>query len=202
MPHELREGLPAPIRATWDGKGVNFALFSEHATKVELCLFDSVDSTKPSRTIPLPDRTDLVFHGYFPDVEPGQLYGYRVHGPFDPVAGHRFNPAKILLDPYAKAIGRDAKWDNSLFGYQAGKDDLSINETLTRTIITGATALLALSGLAIFGGSALRDFSIVLMFGIAIGTYSSIYIASPIVLLWGVKRGEEAEVITPQGARP
>jgi preprotein translocase SecF subunit len=80
--------------------------------------------------------------------------------------------------------------------------DLSINETLTRTIITGATALLALSGLAIFGGSALRDFSIVLMFGIAVGTYSSIYIASPIVLLWGVKRGEEAEVITPHGARP
>ena len=80
--------------------------------------------------------------------------------------------------------------------------DHSINETLTRTVITGMTALLALSGLAIFGGEALRDFSLVLMFGIAIGTYSSIYIASPVVLLWGVKRGEEVEIITPQGARP
>ena len=122
---ELRgwPGRPYPLGATWDGAGVNFALFSEHATKVELCLFDSVSSTAPARTIPLPDRTDLVFHGYFPDVEPGQLYGYRVHGPFDPRAGHRFNPNKILLDPYAKAVGRDVRWDDSLFGYPIGKDN-------------------------------------------------------------------------------
>jgi glycogen operon protein len=115
------------LGATYDGAGVNFAIFSEHATKVELCLFDSVDSQAPSRTIPLPDRTDLVFHGYFPDVDPGQLYGYRVHGPFDPKTGHRFNPNKVLLDPYAKAIGRDVRWDDSLFGYQMGGDDLTFD---------------------------------------------------------------------------
>jgi glycogen operon protein len=107
---------------------VNFALFSENATKVELCLFDSRKSVHPSRVIVLPDKTDMVWHGYMPDIEPGQLYGYRVHGPFDPKVGHRFNPAKILLDPYAKAIGRDLRWDDSLFGYPMGKDDLQRDE--------------------------------------------------------------------------
>src|SRR4051812_2948631 len=121
-------GKPYPLGATYDGAGVNFALFAEYATKVELCLFDSPDSTAPSKTIPLPDRTDLVFHGYFPDVEAGQLYGYRVHGPYDPNNGHRFNPAKILLDPYAKAIGRDLRWDPALFGYKLGEDDTTFND--------------------------------------------------------------------------
>ena len=114
--------------ATWDGAGVNFALFAEHATKVELCLFDSVEDTKESQRIALPEQTDLVWHGYFPDIEPGQLYGYRVHGPYDPKEGHRFNPNKVLLDPYAKAIGRDLKWDDSLFGYKVGADDLTFDE--------------------------------------------------------------------------
>jgi glycogen operon protein len=121
-------GRPYPQGATWDGSGTNFALFSENATKVELCLFDSVDDKKESKRITLPEHTDLVWHGYFPDIEPGQLYGYRVHGPYDPKKGHRFNPNKIVLDPYAKAIGRDVKWDDSLFGYRIGKDDLSFDD--------------------------------------------------------------------------
>jgi isoamylase len=123
-------GRSYPLGATWDGAGVNFALFSEHATKVELCLFDSPDETKESQRIVLPDFTDQVWHGYFPDVEPGQLFGYRVHGPYEPARGHRFNPNKVLLDPYTKAIGRDLKWDDSLFGYKLGDGaaDLSIDE--------------------------------------------------------------------------
>src|ERR1044071_5214133 len=97
-------GSTYPLGATWDGAGVNFALVSEAATKVELCLFDSVDATRESRVIPLTEHTDMVWHAYLPEVRPGQLYGYRVHGPYKPQAGHRFNPAKLLLDPYAKAI--------------------------------------------------------------------------------------------------
>src|SRR5581483_9806023 len=113
-------GRPYPLGATWDGAGVNFALFSEHATKVELCLFDALDAERESLSIPLPEHTDQVWHAYLPDVLPEQLYGYRVHGPYEPAKGHRFNPAKVLLDPYAKAIGRDLKWDDSLFGYKIG----------------------------------------------------------------------------------
>jgi len=121
-------GRPYPLGATFDGAGVNFALFSEHATKVELCLFDAWDAKEPSTCIPLPEYTDMVWHGYLPDVEPGQLYGYRVHGPFDPANGHRFNPNKIVLDPYAKAIGRQPTWDGSMFAYEQGKDDLTFDK--------------------------------------------------------------------------
>src|SRR2546423_2930333 len=121
-------GKPYPLGATWDGAGVNFAVFSEHATKIELCLFDAVDGARESRCVTLPEYTDMVWHGYFPDLEPGQLYGFRVHGPYDPANGHRFNPNKVILDPYAKAIGRDVKWDDSLFGYTIGSDDLSLDE--------------------------------------------------------------------------
>jgi isoamylase len=113
-------GRSYPLGATWDGAGVNFALFSEHADKVELCLFDAADVTAPSHTIVLPEQTDQVWHCYLPDVQPDQLYGYRVHGPYDPQSGHRFNPAKVVLDPYAKAIGRMLRWDDSLFGYKLG----------------------------------------------------------------------------------
>jgi glycogen operon protein len=123
-------GRPYPLGATWDGAGVNFALFSEHATKVELCLFDAVDATKESRRITLPEQTDQVWHAYLPDVLPEQLYGYRVHGPYEPLKGHRFNPNKVLLDPYAKAIGRDLRWEDALFGYKVGDKtaDLSFDE--------------------------------------------------------------------------
>jgi isoamylase len=119
-PMRIWRGAPYPLGATFDGAGVNFALFSEHATKVELCLFDSADDTKESHRIPLPERTYRVWHGYFPDLKPGQLYGYRVHGPYLPDEGHRFNPAKMLLDPYAKAIARNLTWDDALFGYVVG----------------------------------------------------------------------------------
>jgi isoamylase len=123
-------GRPFPLGATWDGAGVNFSLFAENATKVELCLFDGPEATKESMCITLREQTAQVWHNYFPDIIPGQLYGYRVHGPFEPEKGHRFNPRKLLLDPYAKAIARDLKWDDSLFGYelQHPDADLTVDE--------------------------------------------------------------------------
>ncbi len=126
----VRPGRPYPLGATWDGIGVNFALFSEHATKVELCLFDGPDSHAASHTISLCERTDQVWHAYLPDVIPGQLYGYRVHGPYEPGNGHRFNPNKVLLDPYAKLVGRQPKWDDAVFAYKLGDEqaDLSFDE--------------------------------------------------------------------------
>jgi glycogen operon protein len=123
-------GRPYPLGATWDGAGVNFALFSEHATKVELCLFESPESDKESQRITLQEHDDQVWHCYLPDTLPGQLYGYRVHGPYEPKNGHRFNPTKVVLDPYAKAVGRDLRWDDSLFGYKVGdpEADLSFDD--------------------------------------------------------------------------
>src|SRR6201988_1036619 len=123
-------GQPYPLGPTWDGKGVNFALFSEHASRVELCLFDSIEADKEAHRIPLPEFTDQVWHAYLPEVLPGQLYGYRVHGPYEPAKGHRFNPHKVLLDPYAKSIGRDLCWDDAVFGYKVGDkaQDLSLDE--------------------------------------------------------------------------
>jgi glycogen operon protein len=114
------QGRPYPLGATWDGNGVNFALFSEHAEAVDLCLFDAPDATEEAACIRLSERKDMVWHCYLPDVKPGQLYGYRVHGPYDQSKGHRFNERKILLDPYARAIGRDVRWDDALFGYKVG----------------------------------------------------------------------------------
>lgn len=113
-------GSPCPLGANWEGMGVNFALFSENATKVELCLFDEYPRVRESARIEMPQCTNRVWHCFLPDVRPGQLYGYRVHGPYNPSAGHRFNPYKVLLDPYAKAIGRNLMWNDSLFGYQIG----------------------------------------------------------------------------------
>ncbi len=124
-------GKPYPLGATWDGMGVNFALFSECATKVELCFFDLKSSTQESNRVVLEEQTDQVWHGYLPFIKPGQLYGYRIHGPYDPQNGHRFNPNKVVLDPYAKAIGRDLKWDDSLFGYKLNDSaaDLTFDES-------------------------------------------------------------------------
>ncbi len=99
-------GYPYPLGATWTGVGVNFALFSAHATKVELCLFDSPARRKRPIRIELPEQTDMVWHGFLPDARPNQLYGYRVHGPYEPSNGHRFNPNKIVMDPYAKSVAR------------------------------------------------------------------------------------------------
>src|SRR6202522_84478 len=118
----VQEGRPFPLGSSWDGLGVNFALFSANATKVELCLFDADGSTEAER-IELPEYTDEVWHGYLPDIRPGQVYGYRVHGPYVPREGHRFNPNKLLLDPYAKQIIGELRWDHSLFGYTIGSPD-------------------------------------------------------------------------------
>src|SRR5437870_12383210 len=98
----IKEGLPYPKGATWDGKGVNFSLFSANATKVEVCLFDGRGDRETER-IELPEYTNEIWHGWVPDIGPGTIYGYRVHGPYAPEQGHRFNPNKLLLDPYARA---------------------------------------------------------------------------------------------------
>jgi len=113
-------GQPYPLGATWDGRGVNFALFSEHASKVELCLFDTALDEGEWARVPLAEKTDQVWHAYLPDLAPGQVYGYRVHGPFEPERGMRFNPNKLVLDPYAKVIARDVTWDDTLYGYPYG----------------------------------------------------------------------------------
>ena len=124
----LREGRGFPLGATWTGLGVNFALFSAHATKVELCLFDEQGEREIER-IELPEFTDEVWHAFLPDARPGTIYGYRVHGPYEPTSGHRFNANKLLVDPYAKAIVGQLTWDPALFGYgtESG-DDLTFDD--------------------------------------------------------------------------
>jgi isoamylase len=121
-------GLPHPLGATWDGSGVNFALFSAHATKVELCLFDPEGRREVERIV-LPEYTDEVWHGYLPEAYPGMLYGYRVHGPYEPSAGHRFNPNKLLIDPYAKMLRGQLRWSDAHFAYRPGspREDLSFD---------------------------------------------------------------------------
>ncbi len=121
-----RPGSPYPLGATWDGSGVNFALFSENATAVELCLFDAKEDNRELARLRITEQTDQVWHTYLPEVRPGQLYGYRVQGPYDPAGGHRFNPAKLLLDPYAKAIDSAIRWSDALFGYAVGTPDADL----------------------------------------------------------------------------
>lgn len=113
----VNTGLPFPLGATWDGAGVNFALFSANAARVELCLFDASGRRELER-VALPEYTDEVWHGYLPDIRPGQLYGYRVHGPYAPEAGHRFNHNKLLLDPYALQLRGEIRWHDAVFGYR------------------------------------------------------------------------------------
>ncbi|MGD1075280.1 MAG: glycogen debranching protein GlgX [Thermodesulfovibrionales bacterium] len=120
-------GKPYPLGATWDGKGVNFALFTENADQVEVCLFDAPGGKAETARIKMLDHTDQVWHVYLPEVRPGQLYGYRVRGPYEPEKGHRFNPSKLLIDPYAKAISGDVQWDDSLYGYTVGHPDEDIS---------------------------------------------------------------------------
>jgi glycogen operon protein len=123
----VREGLPYPRGAHWDGKGVNFAVYSAHATKVEVCLFEK---DKETERIELPEYRDETWHGYVPELRPGQVYGYRVHGPYAPEDGHRFNPNKLVLDPYARAHIGELKWDPAVFAYRVGdpQADLSFDE--------------------------------------------------------------------------
>jgi isoamylase len=120
-------GSPYPLGATWDGEGVNFAIFSEHAQAVRLLLFDDSRTGVPSTVITLNEMTDQVWHAYLPDVRPGALYGYKIDGPYEPEQGHRFNPAKLLIDPYAKAVSGPIDWSDDLFGYTVGDEraDLS-----------------------------------------------------------------------------
>jgi isoamylase len=124
----VEAGSPYPLGATWDGTGVNFALFSENAERVELCLFDARGRRELYR-LALPSYTDGVWHGYLPDARPGLKYGYRVHGPYDPAHGHRFNPHKLLLDPYAKQYSGTLRWSDAHFGYRIGtpRADLSFD---------------------------------------------------------------------------
>jgi glycogen operon protein len=116
----LEPGRATDLGATWDGGGVNFALFSAHADKVELCLFDAYAAHEVAR-IPLAERTDSIWHGYLPDARPGLIYGYRVHGPYEPERGHRFNPNKLLTDPYAKSFAGSFRWTDAHCGYRVGQ---------------------------------------------------------------------------------
>ncbi|MEA2838880.1 MAG: isoamylase [Methylobacteriaceae bacterium] len=122
----VREGQPFPLGATWDGIGVNFALFSANATKVELCIFD-IDGTTEVERITLPEYTNEVWHGYLPDARPGTVYGYRVHGPYDPKNGQRFNSNKLLIDPYARQLVGEIEWSEALFGYKVGSPDADLS---------------------------------------------------------------------------
>lgn len=125
----IQPGQPHPLGSTHDGAGVNFALFSAHATRVELCLFDDKGTQETAR-ITLPEQTDEVWHGYVPGLRPGQLYGYRVHGPWAPNEGHRFNPNKLLIDPYARSIRGPLTWNDALYGYTIGspEEDLKLDQ--------------------------------------------------------------------------
>jgi glycogen operon protein len=129
LSNRIREGLPHPRGVNWDGKGANFSLFSANATKVELCLFDARGEKELER-IALPEYTNEIWHGYVADVQPATVYGYRVHGPYAPEQGHRFNPNKLVLDPYARAHTGELRWNNACFGYTIGAegDDLSFDE--------------------------------------------------------------------------
>jgi glycogen operon protein len=122
----IEAGVPYPLGATYDGSGVNFALFSANATSVELCLFDPAGKKETVR-ITLPEYTDEVWHVYVPGLRPGQLYGYRVHGPYAPLEGHRFNANKLLLDPYAKSIKGQVIWNPALYGFNAGAEDADLS---------------------------------------------------------------------------
>jgi isoamylase len=130
MARKILPGQPYPLGATWDGKGVNFALYSENATMVELCLFKSGNAQKEQEKVPLREVTAHVWHAYLPGIEPGQFYGYRVHGPYDPEKGLRFNHHKLLIDPYAKALTGEVNWKAHVFGYRFDDEqkDLSFDE--------------------------------------------------------------------------
>jgi glycogen operon protein len=128
MSMRIWPGSPHPLGATWDGEGVNFAIFSEHATSVELCLFDTPEAAEPSAQVSMAAATDRVWHAYLPDVRPGALYGYRIDGPYKPEEGHRFNPAKLLIDPYAKAVSGTIRWSDELFGYTIGDPAVDLSQ--------------------------------------------------------------------------
>jgi glycogen operon protein len=127
-PARMEPGSPTPLGAHWDGLGVNFAVFSAHAEEIELCIFDAGGRHETARYT-LPEWTDEVWHGYLPGARPGLLYGYRAHGPYEPEQGHRFNPNKLLLDPYARALAGELSWTDALWGYRvhSPRKDLSFD---------------------------------------------------------------------------
>ncbi len=122
----IQRGKPYPMGATADKDGINFAIFSAHATKVEVCLFDKKGEREERRFV-LPEYTDEIWHGYIPGIGSGQVYGYRVYGPYEPDAGHRFNPNKLLLDPYAKQLVGQLQWTDEIFGYILGSADADLS---------------------------------------------------------------------------
>ena len=136
LPDRLEGGLPYPLGATFDGLGVNFAVYSAHAEKIELCVFEETGRREVAR-LPLPEWTDEVWHGYLPDAKPGLLYGYRAHGPYAPQEGHRFNPNKLLIDPYARSLSGDLRWTDALFGYRVN----SASADLTFDLRSSAPAM-------------------------------------------------------------
>ncbi|WP_206059695.1 glycogen debranching protein GlgX [Novacetimonas cocois] len=142
-PTRLEAGSPYPLGATWDGLGVNFAVFSAHAQRMDLCIFDKAGRREVARFC-LPEYTDEVWHGYLPEGRPGLLYGFRAFGPYDPVRGHRFNPHKLLLDPYAKGLHGSLVWSDALFGYRIGgpRGDLSFDrrdsgQAMPKCVVSG-----------------------------------------------------------------
>ena len=144
---KTRPGSPYPLGATWDGEGVNFALFSENATGVELFLFEGSKGNDELARVRVTEQTDLVWHVYVPGLRPGQRYVYRVHGPYEPERGHRFNPAKLLIDPYAKAIDGHVRWNELIFGYTLGhpdadlsKDDRDSSPAVPKSVVIDETA--------------------------------------------------------------
>lgn len=121
----ISEGKPYPLGATADAEGTNFAVFSAHATRVDVCIFDG-EGRREIERLELPEYTDEIFHGHVAEVGPGTFYGFRVHGPYEPDAGHRFNPNKLLLDPYARAHAGKLVWDPAVFGYTLGSEDVDL----------------------------------------------------------------------------
>jgi isoamylase len=119
-------GKPGPLGANWDGEGVNFAIYSENATRVELCLFDANDPGKQIQSFTLEEVEGNIWHIYLVGVGPGLMYGYRLQGPYEPARGLRFNPAKLLIDPYAKAITGTVNWKAPVFAYQSGQKDADL----------------------------------------------------------------------------
>ncbi|HSC17595.1 MAG TPA: hypothetical protein VLC74_01665, partial [Rhizomicrobium sp.] len=128
LPERLEAGAAYPLGATWNGLGVNFSVFSRHAERMQLCIFDSA-GRREVRRYDLPEHTDEVWHGYLPDALPGLVYGFRAHGAYEPQNGHRFNPHKLLLDPYATGLIGNLKWTDAVYGYRIGspRADLSFD---------------------------------------------------------------------------
>jgi len=153
----MREGSPYPRGAAWDGRGTNFAVFSANATKVEVCIFDPSGHRELQR-VALPEYTDQIWHGYLPGIRPGTPYGLRVHGPYEPSAGHRFNANKLLLDPYACAYLGALTWDPAIFGYRMeSADDLTFDERDSAPFVPKCRVVDEhLIGTASAGGGSLR----------------------------------------------